>query len=122
MLAAVSYLAAAAYLGWKPSLAAAEASLLSPHAAVFSYAITLVVAGFVAGAVASEIRKQVDVALKGEERFQLFMDNSPAIVWMKDEQGRYVYMNKPYLKQLDVRLEDRQGKTDFEIYRACDRR
>ena len=66
LVAAVSYLAAAVYLGWKPSLGGG-ASLLSPQKAVISYAITMVVAGFVAGAVASEIRKQVDAALREAE-------------------------------------------------------
>jgi serine phosphatase RsbU (regulator of sigma subunit) len=66
LVAAVSYLAAAAYLGWKPSLGEG-ASLLSPQNAIFSYAFTLVVAGFTAGAVASEIRKQVNAALREAE-------------------------------------------------------
>src|SRR5208282_5097356 len=45
LVAAVSYLAAAVYLDWKPS-SGEGASLLSPQRVVFSYAITLVVAGF----------------------------------------------------------------------------
>jgi serine phosphatase RsbU (regulator of sigma subunit) len=65
VVAATSYLAAAVYLGWRPSLAGA--SLLSPQKTVFSYAITLVVAGMVAGAVAGEIRKHVDAALREAE-------------------------------------------------------
>ena len=71
LVAAVSYLTAAAYLGWKPALGGGG-SLLSPQKVVFSYAITLVVAGFVAGAVASEIRKQVNAALReAETRHQM---------------------------------------------------
>jgi hypothetical protein len=66
LVAAMSYLAAAVYLGWEPSLGG-KASLLSPQKAVFSYAITMLVAGFVAGAVAGEIRKQVDAALREAE-------------------------------------------------------
>ena len=66
LVAAVSYLAAAAHLGWKPSFVGG-APLLSPQHVVFSYAITLFVAGFTAGAVASEIRKQVDAALREAE-------------------------------------------------------
>ena len=53
---------------------------------------------------------------RSEERFTLFMDNSPAVTFMKDEQGHYIYMNEAYQKQLNIRREDRQGKTDFEIY------
>lgn len=62
LTAALSYLAAAIYLGWKPVLGGA-ASLLAPQKAVFGYAIALCMGGFVAGIVAREIRKQVDAAL-----------------------------------------------------------
>ena len=66
MTAAVSYLAAAAYLGWRPSISGGT-SLLSPQGAVFGYATALIIAGFVAGVVAGEIRKQVDAALREAE-------------------------------------------------------
>ena len=61
-VSAASYLAAALYLGWRPTLDGG-ASLLAPEKAVVAYAVILVVAGFVAGAVAGEIRKQVEAAL-----------------------------------------------------------
>jgi len=64
--AAVAYLAAAAYLGWRPSLTGGT-SLLSPQRSVFSYATALIIAGIVAGVVAGEIRKQVDAALREAE-------------------------------------------------------
>ena len=44
------------------------------------------------------------------------MNNSPTSTWMKDEQGRYVYISETYQKYLGVRPEDRLGKTDFEVY------
>jgi serine phosphatase RsbU (regulator of sigma subunit) len=65
-VAASSYLAASAYLGWRPSIGEAV-SLASPQKAVFGYALTLIIAGFVAGAVAGEVRKQVDAALREAE-------------------------------------------------------
>jgi len=61
--AAASYLAAAFYLGWRPSMSG-EASLLSPEKAVFGYALAFIIGGFVAGMIAGEIRKQVDAALR----------------------------------------------------------
>ena len=66
LVAASSYLVAAAYLGWRPSFTEAT-SLLSPQKAVFGYALTLMVAGFVAAVVAGEVRKQVDAALREAE-------------------------------------------------------
>ena len=71
VVAAVSYLAAAAYLGWRPSFNSGD-SLLSPQKDVFGFAITFVVAGIVAGAVTGEIRKHVDAALlEAETKRQL---------------------------------------------------
>lgn len=65
-VAAVSYLLAAAYLGWTPAIGGGT-SLLSPERAVMGFAFSFVVAGFVAGVVAGEIRKQVDAALQEAE-------------------------------------------------------
>jgi serine phosphatase RsbU (regulator of sigma subunit) len=65
-VAAVSYLLAAAYIGWRPMLGT-TASVLSPDRAVVGFALTFVVGGFVAGAVAGEIRKQVEAALREAE-------------------------------------------------------
>jgi two-component system cell cycle sensor histidine kinase/response regulator CckA len=62
-------------------------------------------------------RKRSEVALReSEARFRGFMDNSPAIAWMKDEEGRYVYLSKSYQKRLGVRFSDLEGKTDFDIW------
>lgn len=62
-------------------------------------------------------QKRAEQALrKSEERFRLFMNHSPAVAWMKDAQGHYTYVSESYLEQLGVRLEDRCGKTDLEIY------
>jgi PAS domain S-box-containing protein len=44
------------------------------------------------------------------------MNNSPTVASMKDKQGRYIYMSETYLKHFGIRLEDRQGKTDLEVY------
>lgn len=62
-------------------------------------------------------RARAEEALKtGEERFRMFMDNSPAYAWIKDGQGRYVYLSRTYEKALNVKIEDRLGKTDFELW------
>jgi len=64
----------------------------------------------------TEQKKAEQGLRKSEERFRLFMDHSPAVAWLKDEQGHYIYMNEPYQRHFGLRLEDRLGKTDFEIY------
>jgi PAS domain S-box-containing protein len=62
-------------------------------------------------------RRRAEAALKeSEERFRAFMDNTSASAWMKDEQGRYAYLNKPFEKHFQVRLDDWRGKTDFDVW------
>ena len=63
-----------------------------------------------------EERKEAEGAVRqSQERFAAFMDNLPGYAWMKDLQGRYVYMNKmvsglPGYESL--------GKTDAQIWPA----
>jgi len=62
-------------------------------------------------------RKVAEHALReSEDRFQAFMNNSPAIAWAKSEQGRIAYFNKAYEERFDVRLSECQGKTDFDLW------
>jgi serine phosphatase RsbU (regulator of sigma subunit) len=65
-VAAASYLAAAAYLGWRPSELSGR-GLFSPERTVIGFAGMLFISGFVASAMAGEIRKQVDAALREAE-------------------------------------------------------
>lgn len=60
--------------------------------------------------------KQAESALKeSEERFHAFTDNSPAIAWMKDEEGRYVYASQMCEKIFRISA-DCIGKTDYELW------
>jgi PAS domain S-box-containing protein len=63
-----------------------------------------------------ELRRQVAERREMEDRFRGFIDNSPTIAWMKDEEGRYVYLSTSCEKQFGVRLEDWLGKTDFDVW------
>ncbi len=62
-------------------------------------------------------RRKAEIALReSEERFRLFMDNSPTIAWIKDEAGHYVYLSKTYEDCFGVRLENWAGKTDEQLW------
>lgn len=51
-----------------------------------------------------------------EERFRLFMDHTPTLVWVKDDQGRYVFLNRAYESRFGVLLAQCQGKTDVDLW------
>ena len=60
-------------------------------------------------------RKQIEAALReSEERFKTFMNNSPVMAFIKDEQGRIIYINEPLERVFNVKLAHLQGKTDFD--------
>lgn len=60
-------------------------------------------------------RKQAEIALQeSQDRFQAFMNNSPTVAFMKDSQGRNVYVNKQLEQVFQVKQADLLGKTDFE--------
>jgi PAS domain S-box-containing protein len=59
--------------------------------------------------------KHLEVSLReSEERFKVFMNNSPVVAFMKDEEGRYLYINEPLERNFDITLEQLRGKTDFD--------
>ena len=50
-----------------------------------------------------------------EELFKAFMNNSPTVAYMKDEAGRFVYVNQMLEKLFDVKKAGLLGKTDFDV-------
>ncbi len=64
-------------------------------------------------------RKRIETALReSEERFRLFMDHGPVVAWIKDEEGRWIYLNKTYQQRFSASVETWQGKTDFDLWPA----
>ena len=51
---------------------------------------------------------------ESEERFQVFMNNSPLVAFIKDDEGRLVYLNEILAKKFQVQREDMIGKTDYD--------
>ena len=60
-------------------------------------------------------RKHSEEALRESQAFfNSFMDNSPAVAFMKDADGRYVYVNKPFEKVFGQKLSFLKGRTSFD--------
>ncbi|MFN2529935.1 MAG: PAS domain S-box protein [Pyrinomonadaceae bacterium] len=59
-------------------------------------------------------RKRSEAALlESRAFFNSFMDNSPAVAFMKDESGRYVYVNKPFERSFGQNLQFLKGRTSY---------
>jgi PAS domain S-box-containing protein len=64
-------------------------------------------------------RKQAEQDLKEQEaRFHSFMNNNPAVAFMKDPDGRFIYHNRPFQKLFQRGEEPLIGKTDFDLFPA----
>jgi len=50
-----------------------------------------------------------------EEKFHAYMDAIPAVAWMKDTQGRHIYLNKAWGKAFGVRREECMGKSPAAV-------
>lgn len=62
-------------------------------------------------------RKQNELALRAtEERFRVFMDNNPAVAFIKDDAGRFIYINQSFERLFKLRQSDVIGKTDFDLW------
>ena len=61
-------------------------------------------------------RQAAEEALrKSEERFQKFMNSGPAVAYIKDATGRFVYVNEPTARHFRINAADWIGKTDAEL-------
>jgi PAS domain S-box-containing protein len=52
---------------------------------------------------------------QAEDRYRAFMDNSPLVAAIKDDECRYVYINEPYARQFETSLEKMRDRTAWEF-------
>lgn len=64
----------------------------------------------------TERRRAQEALRRGEALFKSFMDNCPAVAFIKDQEGRYVYANRPWEEQFQPPRTDWNGKTDLEFW------
>lgn len=63
--------------------------------------------------------KRTDEALMdSEDRFRAIMDNSPALIFIKDLEGRYLQVNRQFETLTHLSQQDLIGKTDDQIFPA----
>lgn len=64
----------------------------------------------------SERRRAQEALRTSEERFHAFMANSPAIAWIVDSKGRFVYASPPFIHLILVGDGDLTGKSIYDVF------
>ena len=67
---------------------------------------------------ASQISERNSALTESEERLNSILDNSSAIVYMKDLDGRYIFVNHGYAEIFKLGRESFIGKTDYDLFAA----
>ncbi|MBX3450525.1 MAG: PAS domain S-box protein [Planctomycetaceae bacterium] len=65
--------------------------------------------------VTEELRFQQELKVR-EEREQAILENTPAVVYVKDPEGRYLYANQRFVDLFALEHGSVTGKTDLEIF------
>ena len=75
-------------------------------------------------AAAMEERNQCDLDLResrelidlNAELLSGIVNNTSAVIYVKDLEGKYILMNKQYEQLFSLRKDQAKGKTDFDIF------
>lgn len=60
-------------------------------------------------------RRYLSAVKESEQRFNTFMETIPGIAWIKDAQGRHLYMNEYACKVFGIGQEQAPGTTIFDL-------
>lgn len=67
---------------------------------------------------ASQISERNSALTESEERLKSILDNSSAIVYMKDLDGRYIFVNNGYADIFKLGRESFMDRTDYDLFAA----
>ena len=63
--------------------------------------------------------KRAEIALaQSEQRLQAILDNSSTVIFLKDDHGRYLLVNRRYEELFHVTETDILGRTDYDLFPA----
>ncbi|MBI5969935.1 MAG: PAS domain S-box protein [Deltaproteobacteria bacterium] len=63
-----------------------------------------------------EIKKRAEKVRVSEDRLRAVVDNSSAVIYLKDVEGRYLLANRSYARLIKQGREEMIGKTDFDFF------
>ncbi len=77
--------------------------------------LTVLLAGYLTFLFLEAIHVEKNL-FRHEELFKAFMTFTPSITFIKDQKGRYIYVNKIFESAFGVSVNKIKNKTDFEIW------
>lgn len=63
----------------------------------------------------SELKNKEEQLKKSQNLFYAFIDNSPAVIYLKNEQGQFEVINRTFEKLWKTTISVMEGKTDFDF-------
>jgi PAS domain S-box-containing protein len=66
--------------------------------------------------VAREFNAMIEAQQRSHAQLRAFLDNSAVIAWLKDEQGRFIFVSDNFLARFALRREAVIGRTDHDIW------
>jgi len=67
-------------------------------------------------ALATQHKRAELARARSEQRLQAILDNSPAVIFLKDLQGRYQLVNRRYEESFGITQAELVGRTDFDVF------
>jgi PAS domain S-box-containing protein len=89
------------------------------HMPLLSYAgraIAYLLLGGLLGNFSDRLRASHERVRRREAQLDAILDNSTAVVWLKDRKGRYMLINRRFEEVFHVRRESVVGKTDHDVF------
>jgi diguanylate cyclase (GGDEF)-like protein/PAS domain S-box-containing protein len=77
--------------------------------------ILFILGAFIFRPAGKKMNQTLEALRDSERRFHAFMDTSPVVAYMKDEAGKYVYVNQSFRRLFRANNPDLIGKTDMEL-------
>ncbi len=76
------------------------------------------VLGVLLGAFSTRLRSTYEIVLRREQQLQAILDNSTAIIYLKDRDGKYILVNRKFDEQFRLKHGSAIGKTDRDLFPA----
>jgi diguanylate cyclase (GGDEF)-like protein/PAS domain S-box-containing protein len=77
--------------------------------------LLFVLGAFIFRPAGKKMNETLEALRDSERRFHAFMDTSPVVAYMKDENGKYVYVNQSFRRLFRAKDEELIGRTDADL-------